>query len=283
MEIAMNQIQDLIARRALFVISHSGGKDSQAQMIRMLEILPADYPRELIVVVHASLGRFEWNGALELAERQAADAGVAFRVARAIHKDGSEKDFRTMAERRHADRPDAPAFPSASCRQCTSDLKRGPIEKVIKAYMKEHGFKLVVNCVGIRGGESDSRAECIPFVYENENLNSKGEPKSGLVAAGRQVWSWLPIFDLSDLDVFCMIRSAGQFPHQVYDRNERLSCVFCIMGSENDILHGSIARPELFAELVELEQTLGYTMHQKNRLSLTEIVAKARGELSQAA
>ena len=34
--------------------------------------------------------------------------------------------------------------------------------------------------------------------------------------AGREVFDWLPIFDLSIDDVFRVIRDAGQSPHWIY-------------------------------------------------------------------
>ena len=46
------EISDLIRTDALFVSNHSGGKDSQAMLIKLLDVIPA---RQL-VVVHASLG-----------------------------------------------------------------------------------------------------------------------------------------------------------------------------------------------------------------------------------
>lgn len=72
-------ISSLITAGALFVSNHSGGKDSQAMLINLLEVIP---PKQLLVV-HASLGVIEWPGALELAETQAGDAGLSFIVARA--------------------------------------------------------------------------------------------------------------------------------------------------------------------------------------------------------
>lgn len=56
-------VEDLIAAGALFVSSHSGGKDSQAQLIRLLEVVP----KNQLLVCHASLGAMEWPGAMELA------------------------------------------------------------------------------------------------------------------------------------------------------------------------------------------------------------------------
>ena len=50
-------IDDLIRAGALFVANHSGGKDSQAMLIKLLERVPA---RQLLVV-HASLGEAEWE------------------------------------------------------------------------------------------------------------------------------------------------------------------------------------------------------------------------------
>jgi 3'-phosphoadenosine 5'-phosphosulfate sulfotransferase (PAPS reductase)/FAD synthetase len=247
--------QDLIDQGALVVVNHSGGKDSQALLIKMLEIVP----RDQILVVHASLGEFEWDGALELAERQAANAGVPFIVARAA------KSFLDMVERRFATRPDVPSFPSASTRQCTSDLKRGPIEREVRTFARNHGHRLIINATGIRAQESASRAKV--EVFKRHERNS---------VAGRDWYDWAPIHGLTTVEVFATIAADGQEPHPAYAAgNERLSCVFCIMGSRNDILHGAQARPELFARLAEVEARTGYTMHM-SRKSLVQIVAEAQ-------
>jgi 3'-phosphoadenosine 5'-phosphosulfate sulfotransferase (PAPS reductase)/FAD synthetase len=244
---------ELIAKSALVVVNHSGGKDSQALLINVLKTVP----RDQILVVHASLGEIEWEGALELAQKQAQDAGVPFIVARA------EKSFLDMVERRFAARPDVPSFPSASHRQCTSDLKRGPIEREVRRYAAAHGIKLIVNATGVRGAESRQRSKLNPFTRNERNS-----------VAGRDWYDWCPIFDLQTLDVWCVIRGAGQYPHPAYDGNERLSCVFCIMGSAGDIAHGAKVRPDLFARYVALEEKTGYTMHM-SRKSLTQLVAEA--------
>lgn len=247
-------IASLIERNALFVVNHSGGKDSQAMLIRLLQTVPADQ----LLVVHASLGDVEWEGAMELAQQQAADAGLPFIVARA------DKSFLDMVERRFAARPSVPAFPSASNRQCTSDLKRGPIEREVRRYMKARGLSLVVTCTGIRAQESAQRAKAEVFARSERNS-----------LAGRDWYEWAPIHAMSTAEVFATIAAAGQQPHPAYAAgNERLSCVFCIMGSRNDIALGARARPELFARYVELEQRTGYTMHM-SRKSLTQLVAEA--------
>lgn len=253
---------ELIKAGALFVINHSGGKDSQAMMIALLAmgVLPSQ-----IVVVHASLGEVEWDGALELAQKQAADAGVPFIVAKA------EKTLLSMVERRFETRPEVPSWPSASHRQCTSDLKRGPIQREIRRFAKANGKLLIVNCIGIRKAESVSRSKLKPWVYSE--ANSK---------AGREWYDWLPIFDMTTDGVFRTIVEAGQLPHPAYqlnvdtlkpEGNARLSCVFCIMGSPEDIANGAKHRPDLLERYVALEEKTGYTMHM-SRKSLKQLVAE---------
>lgn len=235
---------------ALFVLNHSGGKDSQAMMIRVLEVVP----RTQLVVVHATLGEVEWEGALDLAKKQAFDAGVTFLVAKA------PKTFIELVQHRARTRPDAPAFPQSSNRQCTSDLKRDPIMTTVRRLTKHLGLKRVVTCMGLRAAESSKRAQM--KTWSRSTRGSK---------AGREWFEWLPVHALPTSEVFETIRAAGQQPHWAYGAgNERLSCVFCIMGSPNDARVGAIHRPDLFRQYVELEKATGYTCHQ-SRKTLEEV------------
>lgn len=235
---------------ALFVVNHSGGKDSQAMLIEVLRHVPALQ----VLVVHATLGESEWPGALEHARGQAEAAGVPFLVAQA------GKTFVGMVEKRHGARPEVPSWPSASTRQCTSDLKRGPITREVRRYATARGLTRLVNCMGMRAAESSARAKKRPW----------GEhPAHG--AAGRTWHDWLPIHDLSTAEVLATVRGAGQELHPAYALgNERLSCVFCLFGSANDLRNGALQNPELYARYVEMERRTGYTLHM-SRKSLPEI------------
>lgn len=238
------------------MVSHSGGKDSQAMLIRVLQQVP---PSQLLVV-HASLGEAEWPGTLEHAQQQAAAAGLPFIVGVAV------KTFFEMVEHRFKVRPgpNSPCWPSASNRQCTSDLKRGPIEREIRRYAAARGLKVIVSCMGLRAAESSGRAKLPVF-----RKNDRGS------VAGREWYEWLPIHDLTREQVFATIRDAGQEPHWAYaEGNDRVSCTFCIMGSPRDIANGARLRPELYAKYVEIEERTGYTMHM-SRKSLRQIVAAA--------
>lgn len=239
-----------VSQNSLFVINHSGGKDSQAMMVELLKIIP----KENLIVVHASLGEMEWDGALELAQKQAEDASIPFYIAR------SAKTLLQMVENRYKSRPDIPSWPSAKYRQCTSDLKRDPIAKVIRRIMKEKGFTRVINCIGLRAGESRSRAKAKTWSTIARHC-----------VAGRTWIEYLPIHSFTTDDVFSVINDAGQSPHWAYlNGNQRLSCVFCIMGSKNDLINGARSNPKLFAKYVALEIKTGYTMHE-SRISLIDI------------
>lgn len=248
---ANHNIAELVNAGALFVANHSGGKDSMACLIELAKCVPASQ----LIVVHASLGLAEWPGALEKAQEHAQSLGLPFFVAKA------NKSLFDMVEHRLATRPEVPSWPSASTRQCTSDLKRDPIAKVVRHYAAKHGYKLVVNCLGIRAQESPGRAKRAVFAKSERNSTQE-----------RQWFEWLPVHELSVKEVWALIASQPVKAHYAYLLgNERLSCVFCIMASTNDLQVGQRHNPELFGQYVALEAKTGYTMHM-SRKSLQELV-----------
>jgi 3'-phosphoadenosine 5'-phosphosulfate sulfotransferase (PAPS reductase)/FAD synthetase len=230
------KIVELAARGAIFYASHSGGKDSQA----MYSVICKFVPHDQIVVVHADLGEVEWTGVQD---------HIRNTISHDLNVVTATKTFFEMVAHRAATRPDVPAWPSSATRQCTSDLKRGPIHKFIRHDMKQRGATLALNCTGIRAEESPSRAKKEPL-----KLNVS------LSKAGREVYEYMPIHHLTTKHVFWIIEQDGQEPFWAYKGNKRLSCVFCIMGSEGDLQHGAKQRPELYAKYLEIEQQTGWTM-----------------------
>jgi 3'-phosphoadenosine 5'-phosphosulfate sulfotransferase (PAPS reductase)/FAD synthetase len=265
----VNLIKDFTDRGALFIMSHSGGKDSQAMMIHLRN---NGVPTRQMVVIHADLGHIEWPGAKELAQQNAVDAQVPFIVAKA------RRTLFEMVNDRFEKRPEVPSWPSSSTRQCTSDLKRGPIAREARRYAKEHGFSLVVNCMGFRAEESPARAKR-PVVAPVKSNTTKT----------RDWFDFLPIQDWSIQEVFQAIADDGQKPHAAYgvhqisgewvtEGNDRLSCVFCIMGSAKDAANGARQRPELAAEYIALEKKTGYTMHM-SRKPLEQLIREGNEKL----
>lgn len=260
-----SEVNDLIARGALFVVNHSGGKDSQAMYLMLRDLVP----REQLVIVHADLGAVEWAGALNHIPMYS--RGERVEVCRA------RRTLLQMIEERGM-------FPSPQQRQCTSDLKRGPIERTIRAITRERraaGIKpwgLVVNCMGMRADESSGRSKLTPFKINQGNSK-----------AGRNWYDWLPIHAWTEAQVFEMIASRGQKPHPVYGLGmSRFSCCFCIMASERDLTTAArlattrpdlLNDPDLYRKYVALERSTGQVMlmpsKTKGRRTLEEITGIA--------
>lgn len=238
------EIADMIDAGALFAVSHSGGKDSQAQMIRLRAIVP----RDQLIAIHAPLGRVEWPGTL--AHIRATIRDTPLILARA------QTDLLAMVRRRGF-------WPTPSVRQCTSDLKRGPIERELRRYLKAHprfGGR-IVSCMGLRADESPRRGRQAPLKVSARNNK-----------AGRYWIDWLPIHHWPESRVFAEIEAAGEQPHWVYAKGmTRCSCAFCIMATREDLRRAAQLRPRLAAEYIALEEEIGHTL-SPSRVPLRDII-----------
>lgn len=224
-------IQKLVDKGALFVVNHSAGKDSQAMTIYLKTIIPA----EQLVVIHSHLPEVEWEGTTEHIQNTIGD--LEFHIVQA------GKTFIEMVEHRQK-------FPDANNRQCTSDLKRGPIEKKIRQLSKLKDMPLIINCMGIRAEESPGRAKKNEFTYNHQQSK-----------AGRKWYTWFPIFNLQLQDVWDMIALAEQKPHWAYGQGmTRLSCCFCILASQADLKIAASCNPALYRRIVALEKKLDFTL-----------------------
>lgn len=222
-----DEIHGLIARGATFVVNHSGGKDSQAMYLMLRDLVPASQ----IVIIHADLGEVEWEGAVDHIKKTTNNEP--------LHVCRSRRTLLQMIEERGM-------FPSPKQRQCTSDLKRGPIERTIRRL----GVKLIVNCMGMRAQESSGRAKLKTFKLSERNSK-----------AGREWYDWLPIHHLTTEEVFTAIANASQKPHWVYAEGmTRFSCCFCIMASKADLQTAARINPTLYSRYVGLERSTGQVM-----------------------
>ncbi len=212
----------------------------------MFHYIHRHVPASQIVVIHALLPGVEWEGV----EAHVHNTTLSFPVLTCR----SRRELLQMIEERGM-------FPSPKNRQCTSDLKRGPIERTIR----NAGSKLVVNCMGMRAQESSGRSKLHTFKRNERNSNSK-----------REWYDWLPIHDWLVEEVFSAIGFVGQKPHWAYEKGmSRLSCCFCIMSNKQDLTTAARLNPELYKRYVELEKTTGQVMmmpsKKAGRLTLEQI------------
>ena len=240
------ECREMIRRGALVSISTSGGKDSQAMTIMLERIVP----RDQLVAVHAPLGEVEWPGTVEHIE-----ATLPKDVPLILAPVASGKSLLERVEERRM-------WPSNSIRWCTSDFKTGPIERELRRYLKanpQFGGR-VVNAMGMRADESAARARKVPW-RRNERMS----------VAGREVFDWLPVFDLSTEEVFRTIRDAGQLPHPAYLQGmSRMSFVFCSMASRSDLRTAAQLQPDLYRKYAALERRIGHTL-SPSRVPLTQL------------
>ncbi len=145
-------ITDMIDRGGLVAINHSGGKDSQAMTIRLVE---AGFPRDQLLIVHATLGDVEWPGTISHIRKTT--FGLPLVIA------NPRRPFFEMVRARGM-------FPSPRYRQCTSDQKRGPIERELRRYLAANPRFVgrIVSAMGMRAEESAAR-RCRPVVRLNRN------------------------------------------------------------------------------------------------------------------
>lgn len=222
---------------ALFIVNHLGGGDSQAMTL----VLSRRIPLRQLLFVHAPLGAVEWPGTIEPV-RATIPAGVPLIIAPVA----SGQTLSEKIEQRGQ-------FPNPAQRWCTSDFKRGPIERKIRRFLKCHPRfrQRVVNCVGNRAAE----VEAIP--WRPLEANSK---------AGRDWYEWFPIHELTTAQIFSIIHQTGQTPHWAYRQGmSRLSCSFCIMASRTDLQTVARLRPILNRRYVQLERRLGHTVSPSRR------------------
>ena len=226
----------MIREGALFAINSSGGKDSQAMTILLSRIVPHNQ----LIVIHAPLGDVEWPDTVS--HIQATIPGDVPLVMAPI---ASGQSLLERIEQRGR-------FPDKRRRFCTSDFKRGPIERELRRHLAANPrFRgLIVNSLGIRADESADRSRRTPWTANARNSK-----------AGRQWFDWLPIFNFSEPEVFAAIHQAGQQPHWAYTAGmSRLSCSFCILASRSDLRRAAELRPQLYARYVALERRIGHTL-----------------------
>ena len=245
-----------LAAADIILVNSSAGKDSQAMLDYLVELCRTQgVSLSKMVVVHCDLGRVEWKGTRELAERQARHYGLRFEVV------ARDRDLLHQIEHERKN------FPSNTARFCTSDQKTAQVGKLITRLTDELGLNRparILNCLGIRAAESTARAKKEPVSVEAKTTNGK-----------RIVTRWLPIFTWSLTQVWDRIRASGVEHHPAYDLGmSRLSCCFCVLASKKDLRIAAEHNPELYQEYLAVEQRIGKTFSssKKQPLSLRVIV-----------
>lgn len=199
----------------------------------------------------------------------------------------------------------APMWPDAANRYCTSHQKTNQIDKELRAYrlvVSAIGLRAEESSARSRKlaftldrdltskpllgvGQQDLLGVWKSLSRKRRRLRRQGRKPNDL----RLAFDWLPVLDWSLAEVFeeCgtsvadrdrrralyrdgrVEEALGGWPcHVAYVYgNDRVSCVFCILASQNDLRVGAIHNPELYRHYVRLERRTGFTFQHKKALA----------------
>jgi 3'-phosphoadenosine 5'-phosphosulfate sulfotransferase (PAPS reductase)/FAD synthetase len=223
----------------LILINSSAGKDSQTALRVVCQQATEQGVLDRVTVLYCDLGRVVWPGTSDLAARQAAHYGVRFEI-----RSRTQNDLLEQVRARGM-------WPSSAARYCTSDQKRAVARKLITELVRDLPLgrqAQVLNVMGLRGQESRARAKRPELVRDDA-------ASSGV----REVWTWLPIHNWTEDQVWADIKASGVPYHPVYDQGmSRLSCSLCVLASKPDLIRACQLRPELAREYADLEDEIDH-------------------------
>lgn len=140
-----------------------------------------------------------------------------------------------------------------SVRWCSAYLKIDVMSAMIRNEDRFLVGKTLV-ITGERGQESAARARYSP--YEPDRTDNRNGPR-----VQRHVDRWRPVLTWSEAEVWAIIARHGIVPHPAYQLGwSRLSCMTCIFGSPNQWATIRAIFPDRFATIAEREAEFGVTI-----------------------
>lgn len=243
-----SEIDTALTLHAPVAMGVSGGKDScllAFAVQRHLDAIGHLGPR---ILIHADLGRVEWKDSLPTCQRLADRLGLELVVVRRESGDMMDRWLSRWAANveRYQDLSCVKLispWSSAAMRFCTSELKVAPI---CRELVRRFKGQTILNAVGIRRQESSGRKKA-PIA----------KPQPALTRRHTRGYNWNPILDWTKAEVFASLDARGFASHVGYTRfgMDRISCAYCILGSEADILASTTCEEnaDIYREMVDLE------------------------------
>ena len=248
-----------IKEASTLFINFSGGKDSLVMLLEALDTVEPDR----ILVHHQDLGMGDWP------ETQPYVKDVCERLkVRLIIERGSRGDLLDMlhaaGKNRRENLPGPKGWPDSKRRWCTSYLKRDVANKYIRAHRKELGPDLVV-LTGERREESPRRAKKDAWQPHSTSIKD------------HTVWSFHPILEWKEDQVWSRIRDSGVEPHPCYSYGvSRASCFMCVFARKSELAIAIRKHPDRFRLFVEAEKEIDHKF--RLNLSLQDLWKEVRGE-----
>jgi len=244
------EVDALLDQHAPVAIGVSGGKDSCALAFSVVEHLDLIGHRGPRLLIHSDLGRVEWKDSAPTCARLADAIGLELVTVRRGAGDMMDRWLTRWSNNvdRYCDLECVKVilpWSTPSMRFCTSELKTAVI---CRELIRRFPGTVILSAIGIRGEESPNRLKA-PISSTEPKLRSVTHRTSGL--------RWNAIHHVREEEVFARLEARGFPLHEAYTRfrSTRLSCAFCIMGSDND-LHAAASCADnapIYREMVGLE------------------------------
>lgn len=278
-------ILEAISKGAQVFPNVSGGKDSQA-MVKSLH----NNNIPMAGLIHADLGRIEWHESLPMCEKLAKEFNLKLFVVKRTDGRGLMEHWQHRMNQLKGQ--NKPFWSSSTTRYCTSDMKRDVINKFYRSLSND----FIISAEGIRADESTARSKKKPMQVNERVSNamyhgmSVEEAIAAYTPGKRLLITWYPIFNYNLAEVWAtyeMDQSSLLLARKMYKEtkvvpawwpfhpaypygNDRVSCVFCVLGCIGDLSVGAEHRPELLEELISMEEESGFTF--KNNFSLKSLL-----------
>ncbi len=285
MNSVIDRMKEVVDKGGVIYANLSGGKDGQAMTRHMFS---AGLKAESII--HCDLGRTEWPQSLEMCKRSADEFSIPLDI---IYR-SDKKDMIDLWNYRldKLTGTGKPFWSSSTNRYCTSDAKRDPTDK----FYRNCGHNLILSAEGIRSDESNERSKKNPFHIRSRITSSYYEGMTVEEAITnynpqyRLGITCYPIFNFSLQQVFMtydvtiahlhlarwQYKQTGTIPtwwpfHPAYAMgNDRVSCMFCVLGSMNDLQNAAKHNPGLLSTMIKMEERGNATF--KNNWSLKNLI-----------
>jgi DNA sulfur modification protein DndC len=222
------------------IVGNGAGKDAQCLLQVVYEQARAAGLQDRLVVAHSDLGRAQWSDVHALAKAHADHYGVRFESITRRQGDPLQQIAASGV------------WPAAHAAYLIRDHKRDQIKRIMTKLVRERwdGNRRqairILNCTGTRAEEQRTRERRSTFV---QGVYDNGR---------REIDEWLPIYDLTEAEVWDCIRSAGTKPHWSYAKgSRRISYFLALHGAKPEQVLAASLNPCLFEEYLELERRLG--------------------------
>lgn len=241
-------------------------------------------------LIHCDLGRSEWPQSLTQCRQQATEYSLPLHVLK--RKDGLDLLAYMWKRLRKLEGTGKPFWPSSAARYCTSDLKREPSNYffrncghnlIISAEgirAEESTARAKKHPLGVRPGVTSDYYTYIDGYKQDGKAVRKFHSIEQCLELYKQdpskrlVLNWYPVFNMTVTEVWAaygmtvglllkareIYKTTSLVPtwwpyHPAYAfGNDRVSCMFCIMGSLNDLQVAADHDPDLLEEMILMEQ-----------------------------